>query len=331
MFGDWTTVLAAYNCGEHRVNRTIQEQNINYLDNFWDLYERLPRETARYVPRFLATLQIVHSPEKYGLKDVALQPPLEFETVPIPKQTNLKSISQATGVDEGVLRDLNPELRRAVLPAEGYELRVPVGDAEAVLAKLDDIPAYRPEPAYRARTRSTAHKVRRGETLSGIAQRYRTDVNTIMLANNMRKPRSLRAGQTLRIPAAWCPPANKSRDETVSRSSGQETRVHEVRRGDSLWNIAKRYGTTVAEIQRLNRIGSTTLSIGQVLKISSPSTPAKSPETPSTQTLRYRVRSGDNPFTIAKRYNMSVERLLSLNNLDPDEPIHPGQLLVVED
>ena len=64
MFGDWLTVLAAYNCGEGKVLRVISRQNINYLDGFWDLYRQLPHETARYVPRFLATLHIVKEPAK---------------------------------------------------------------------------------------------------------------------------------------------------------------------------------------------------------------------------------------------------------------------------
>lgn len=75
MFGDWSTVLAAYNCGEGKVLRVIRDQNVNYLDNFWDLYERLPRETARYVPRFLATLHIVGCPEKYGLDQIDICSP----------------------------------------------------------------------------------------------------------------------------------------------------------------------------------------------------------------------------------------------------------------
>ena len=104
MFGDWMTVLAAYNCGEHRVMRTIQSQNINYLDHFWDLYERLPRETARYVPRFLATLHIVQNLEKYRMSDVAIDPPLQYETVAVPRQVSLKSVALTTGIDEGLLR-----------------------------------------------------------------------------------------------------------------------------------------------------------------------------------------------------------------------------------
>ena len=83
IFGDWSTVLAAYNCGEGRVLRVIRNQNLNYLDNFWDLYERLPRETSRYVPRFLATLHVIKNSEKYGLDTILLDPPLESETVMI--------------------------------------------------------------------------------------------------------------------------------------------------------------------------------------------------------------------------------------------------------
>ena len=71
MFGDWLTVLAAYNCGEGRVLRVISRQNINYMDGFWDLYRQLPNETARYVPRFLATLHIVKNPQKYGFDDLS--------------------------------------------------------------------------------------------------------------------------------------------------------------------------------------------------------------------------------------------------------------------
>jgi membrane-bound lytic murein transglycosylase D len=74
IFGDWSTVLAAYNCGENACCGSFATQNVNYLDNFWDLYQRLPRETARYVPRFFATLHIVKNPEKYGLDQITWIP-----------------------------------------------------------------------------------------------------------------------------------------------------------------------------------------------------------------------------------------------------------------
>ncbi|MFC2158983.1 lytic transglycosylase domain-containing protein, partial [Acidobacteriota bacterium] len=81
MFGDWTTALAAYNCGEFRVQRVIKNQRLNYLDNFWDLYKMLPRETARFVPRFIATILIINSPEKYGFDLPSPNPQLQFDII----------------------------------------------------------------------------------------------------------------------------------------------------------------------------------------------------------------------------------------------------------
>ena len=130
MFGDWSTVLAAYNCGEGRVLRVIRSQNINYLDNFWDLYERLPRETARYVPRFLATLHVLNNLETYGMDQVVVDPPLEFETVIVNKQVSLDNVAKSIGVNEKALKDLNPELRYKILPGDSYSLRIPPGNAE---------------------------------------------------------------------------------------------------------------------------------------------------------------------------------------------------------
>ncbi len=91
MFGDWATVLAAYNCGEGAVARVIREQKADYLDNFWDFYERLPRETARYFPRFLAVLAIINDPAKYGFTLDELDKPLSCETVTIERPVQLRT------------------------------------------------------------------------------------------------------------------------------------------------------------------------------------------------------------------------------------------------
>ena len=162
MFGDWTTVLAAYNCGEHRVLRTIQSQNINYLDNFWDLYERLPRETARYVPRFLAAVHIVRNLDKYGLGETAVDSPLEYETISVPKQTSLKSIARTTEIDGELLQELNAELRRGILPAGSYDLRVPPGQGSLVAEKIDDF------PIYKARALTVPKRTRCGKAKASI-------------------------------------------------------------------------------------------------------------------------------------------------------------------
>jgi membrane-bound lytic murein transglycosylase D len=159
IFGDWSTVLAAYNCGEGRVLKVIRSQNVNYLDNFWDLYERLPRETARYVPRFLATLHILNNPESYGLDMVSVDPPMQYETVAVNKQVHLRNVAKSIGVSEKILRSLNPELRYRILPGDNYRLRIPPGSSDLLMAKIDQIPvSHPPQRAY------VYHRVRHSQT-----------------------------------------------------------------------------------------------------------------------------------------------------------------------
>lgn len=140
-------MLAAYNCGEGRVLRTIRDQNVNYLDDFWDLYKRLPNETARYVPKFLATINIVNNMEKYGMSNIIVDEPAEFETLTVSKQTYLKDIAETINLQEKCLVDLNPELRYKLLPPDEYTLKVPADRKDMLLAHINDIP-YRAQQQY---------------------------------------------------------------------------------------------------------------------------------------------------------------------------------------
>ena len=317
IFGDWTTVLAAYNCGERRVLNVIRRQNVNYLDNFWDLYERLPRETARYVPRFLATLHILDRPEMYGLNLTDVDLPLQFETVTISKQVSLKDMARTIGVQEKALSELNPELRYKICPEDRYPLKVPQYKSEVLLARLDQIPVSRPpQRTY------VYHRVRSGETLSLIAKRYRTSVNRIMRANNLRRSNYIVAGRLLKIPQR----GYRYRRPKISMPKYGSSVVHVVKKGDSLWTIAKKYGTTTKRIQELNHLSNTALQKGQILTIfEGQKTPPKV-EGLST----YKVKSGDSPFLIAKRHNMDLKRFLYLNQLWPNDTIYPGQTVYIE-
>jgi len=194
-FGDWTTALAAYNCGEYRVKRVIRTQRENYLDNFWDLYIKLPRETARFVPRFIATLLIINNPEKYGFSLPTPDPPLQYETIHVNKPVMLSSLSKALELETEELSSLNPELRQKSTPDSEYLLKVPVGLGEQTLASMNTLPRYiPPEASY------ITHYVRRGETLSEIAEIYSCGVREIMRINNLRSSHWIRVGKNLIIP-----------------------------------------------------------------------------------------------------------------------------------
>ena len=324
MFGDWSTVLAAYNCGEGRVLRIIRDQNVNYLDNFWDLYERLPRETARYVPRFLATLHVLSNPEKYGLDKVDLELPWKYETVSITKQAHLKDIAKELCIDADDLKQINPELRYNILPPYTYLLKAPPGKTEELLAKIDSIPVS----SARQQVSTAYHRVKRGETLFAISKRYRVSAQSLMQANNMRKPIVL-AGNMLKIPNYQ---GGSSKTELsiqqvkYTPQKKEQPSTHIVKSGESLLIIANRYNTTVKNIQELNKLNTINLHIGQVLFIQKQSGYNEINDV----IKKYRVKSGDNLFRISQNHNMPLDRLLRINKLTPKSKIHVGQYIYVE-
>jgi membrane-bound lytic murein transglycosylase D len=259
IFGDWTTVLAAYNCGETRVLKLIRSQKINYLDNFWDLYERLPRETARYVPRFMATLHILKDPAKYGIDLGETEEPDVFETVAVKKQMSLRVIAKKLRIPLAELVSLNPVLRHRITPNTAYNLKVPEGMGTTLMAKLDRIPRTSlPKRSFKI------HRVKRGETLSHIARRYGSSVRKIARANKINRKHLIKVGQRIKIPAG----RNTGKRSYYSRSKQSPKKTYLVRKGDSLWSIAKQFKTTINEIKKLNNLKSSTVYYNQRLRIS---------------------------------------------------------------
>ena len=319
LFGDWSTVLAAYNCGEGRVLRTIRRQKINYLDNFWDLYQNLPRETARYVPRFIATLHIINNLEKYKIVAAKPHAPVPYQTFEVKKQVLLQDIARELKIKTSMLKDLNPELRYGLLPPDSYRLRIPKPQAELFASRIEKIQStYTPPPRY------AYHRIRRGETLSQIARKYRTSVKSIARANNISRSYRIIAGKVLKIPNRRGAVAFTGNTSAPNVAANGKTIVYTVRQGDNLWFIAKKFATTTKSLQALNKLKTTRLKIGQRLIVRKAAS-----KTVKGQTT-YQVKSGDSPFLIAKKHNMSLNRLLALNRLTKTSKIYPGQKLIVE-
>ncbi len=318
IFGDWTTALAAYNCGEGRVLKVIKRQKVSYLDNFWDLYTKLPYETASYVPRFLAVLHIINAPEQYGFELPPVAAEVAQEDVTINKQVHVKTLARNIDMSYKELKVLNPELRKNVTPDQSYVLSVPAGKAETLLAKLDNIPIYVPPvPPY------VVHRVRNGESLSVIANKYKTSVRAIVARNNLKSRSMIRVGWKLKIPTSRRTYRKSRPAITTTRMKGN-LREYVVRKGDSLWEIANRFKTTTKTIQTLNNLRSTRLAVGQVLLLPKEITTAS-----AGSLVDYLVQNGDSPYIIAKRYRMNLADFLRINNLTPRSMIFPGQNLTV--
>ncbi len=295
MFGDWLTVLAAYNSGEGRVMRVISRQHINYLDRFWDLYHQLPNETARYVPRFLATIHIIRDPEKYGFDlktdiEQKFPSPYDYKFVKSYKPMKIQDIAFYTGVSEDVLNCLNSELRHKITPDKEYDLKLPLEAVEKYTQIVDQIPQSEiPTGSYilsskgdnkfeRITERRTAkystfsYKIKRGESLSSIARKYRISPHTLRAYNNISSKKELRAGRIINIPIGNLKRISKRtvKQANVDKDSSDGDRQisYKIRKGDSLTSIARRFGTSEAEIQKVNHIKGRNLRLGKVIKIS---------------------------------------------------------------
>jgi membrane-bound lytic murein transglycosylase D len=293
MFGDWLTVLAAYNCGEGRVLRVISRQHINYLDGFWDLYRQLPHETARYVPRLLATLHIVKNPQKYGFDLSTTEKPINFETVKVDKVMKLKDIAEKIEVQEESLNLLNPELRYKTTPDHDYNLKIPEKSLEKFNLVASEIPQSE-KPQFVAASSSNSnslrvpsvrpafikHRVKRGETIYSIARKYNVSVSKIKSYNRLGFKKKLVRGGSLTIPVP------RGKYYAASDNSKQEhdnvriesTVRYKVKKGETLLMISRRFAISSAQVKKLNNLKTDKIRSGQTLKLPQKKTNANSEE-----------------------------------------------------
>ncbi|HWV58785.1 MAG TPA: LysM peptidoglycan-binding domain-containing protein [Longimicrobiales bacterium] len=262
-FGSWYLAAAAYNSGENRVDRILRQRAGGRRGDdalFWRIAPYLPRETRDYVPLMLAAGFIAKNPEEYGFTDLEYHDPLRYDEVEVPGSTSLGLVASAAETDEEAIRELNPHLVRGATPPGGsYSVRVPRGAAELYAANIDRVLEEERERLALVAAASITHIVRRGETLSHIARRYGVSVQSIQRENNVTNPRRIQIGQRLQIPGAG---------DAAHQPAEVAWHEYRVRRGDSLWAIARRYGVTVKELQSWNNLGSRSLiRPGQVLRI----------------------------------------------------------------
>jgi len=369
MFGDWLTVLAAYNSGEGRVMRVISRQHINYLDRFWDLYHQLPNETSRYVPRFLATLHIIRDPEKYGFDlktDMERKAPYEYKIVKSYKPMKLQDVAFYTGAPEEVINGLNSELRHKITPDKEYDLKLPSEAVEKYAQIVDQIPqSERPNITLISSNRGVhklleripergtiksnflSHRVKRGESLNSIARKYRISPRTLRAYNQISTKKDVKTGQRINIPLGKAKRLNKGSVQYANEDKNSNERnaqfSYKIKKGDSLTSLARRFGTSEAEIKKQNHIKGRNLKLGKVIKISRDSEDDNSDNEQKkdvkvkhkkraslkSKEKTYMVKKGDNLYQIAQRNNISLDKLKEINNLAERENLRPGQTLIV--
>ncbi len=254
MFDDWSLALAAYNCGPGRVKRTLQDAGAK---TFWELLDQglLPKETRGYVPTFYAALQIATDPEAYGFE---LGAPVDIEEnhVEVAGPVSLEYIAEVTGVDQDRLKELNPQLRRGVVPPGRASVRVPARVATALEARADSL---RDEDAY---VKYCSFRMREGDSLKRLARAIGSKPETILAMNGLDENDRLRTGAQLYLPVRA-----RELGNLLAHSNNTEY-YYAVRKGDTLYSIAKKNGLSVSELRELNDLNKNAkLKIGQRLRV----------------------------------------------------------------
>jgi len=332
--GNWLNAIASYNSGEGNVLRAARRnRNAGKPIDFW--YLKLPRETSMYVPKLLALVEIVSDPAKYNLTLPAVLDEQQFVVTDIGTQLDLSLAAELAGVDVDTVYQFNPGYNRwSTDPAGPHRLVMPIDVAPQFQAALDEVPESE-------RVRWKRHKVRNGEAISQIAQRYNTTVSTIRAANNLRG-NTIRAGHYLMIPVAKKPLSaySKSADARLAKTQNRKRKgnkvEHVVSNGESFWTISRRYGITHRQLAAWNGMApGDTLSVGKRLVVwtdASPAGPATSPVSATgntTRKLRYTVRNGDSLYLIARKFRVGIDQIARWNQIDKNKILRPGQKLTM--
>ena len=277
-FEDWDLALAAYNSGPGNVSKAIRRSG-GYT-NYWNIRGNLPRETAGYLPSFLATMYLFEYAEEHGFKPTEESTSyIATDTVKVKQLITLEQVSRYTNVPVEQLQFLNPSYFLGIIPVvkdEDYVLRLPIQaigpfvaneDAIYGLATEEIAQREKPLPEFVAQDAKIRYRVRSGDYLGKIANKYGVRVSQIRRWNNLRSD-NLRVGQRLTIY-----PRNPGRARTTSAATtttnSQGAKVYTGKQGDSLWSIAQKFpGVSVENIKSWNDISGTALKPGMKLKVS---------------------------------------------------------------
>ncbi|MBN2743370.1 MAG: LysM peptidoglycan-binding domain-containing protein [Marinilabiliaceae bacterium] len=300
IYGDWHLALAAYNCGPGNVNKAIRRSG-GGKQNFWQIYQYLPRETRNYVPAFIAAAYVMNYYRDHNLMPRPTLLPQTADTIMVDKPLHFEQVAMVLNCSMDMIRELNPQYRADVVPAikKSYPLCLPLEHSLAFASLEDSIFNVNREKYFASdkllatpvtgdvapdapfNSVKITHKVRSGETPGHIAEKYRISLSSLRRWNHLNSRMLIRAGQRLTIyvpkehSSLYVKSETNSSSSTANVSSSPVTTTdgeyiyYTVKNGDNLWTIAQKFpGVSNTDIMQLNNItDSRRLAVGQRLKI----------------------------------------------------------------
>jgi membrane-bound lytic murein transglycosylase D len=282
IFGDWDLALAAYNSGPGNVSKAIRRSG--GYQNYWNLRPHLPRETAGYLPAFLATMYIFEYAEEHGFKKAASgYRYMETDTIHVKQTISLDQVAEMMELPIEELQFLNPSYKLDIIPyieGEDYTLRLPRHAIGKFVSNEKEIYAHvqsesdkreKPMPQLFEQDSKTTYRVRSGDYLGKVARKYGVRVSDIKKWNGLRS-NNLKVGQRLKIYSRSSSSSSSKEKPSNSVSTAvasTDTKTYKVRQGDSLWSISQKFsGVSVDDIKKWNDISGSNLKVGTTLKLS---------------------------------------------------------------
>jgi membrane-bound lytic murein transglycosylase D len=334
-FGSVFMAAAAYNAGAGKLSRGVRRlpddddaDSLNSDATFFRLYDTklLRRETKDYVPKLIAAARIAKEPARYGFHIDSVEPPT-YDSIVVPTMTGLDVIARLADTTVACIREMNPQyLRLATPPGTASVVHIPTGRGSATLAAYAELPPSK-------RITFLEHTVARGETMSGIAHRYRVSLSLVVEANPKLRGRALRPGTRVIVPTGGAVSTSVARRvaNPVEPPASSPSGFHRVRRGETLSELAAEYGRSVEQLRAWNVLApGERLRPGQRLRVAPP--PAARTTTSrlaatSVSARTHTVRPGETLIGLAKRYGVSVQALMDANGLADADALRAGATL----
>ncbi|HPF09973.1 MAG TPA: LysM peptidoglycan-binding domain-containing protein [Flavobacteriaceae bacterium] len=275
--GDWDLALAAYNSGPGNVSKAIRRSGGH--TNYWNIRDFLPRETAGYVPAFLATMYIFEYAEEHGFNSHGPKfPYIATDTLKVKRMITLEQVAKVTNLDLAEVEFLNPSYKLGIIPVvkdEDYVLRLPVdaigkflNNEEAIYALADKEfnDREKPLPELVEQNDKIRYRVKSGDYLGKIAEKYGVSVAQIKQWNGLRSTR-LHIGQRLTIYPRKV--SGSAASSVTSTAKSTNPKIYTVKQGDTLWSISKKFpGISIDDLKKWNDISGSNLKPGMTLKVS---------------------------------------------------------------